>query len=126
MIYLILNPSLSLVGSNLQKGKDPKTTIDPDRIENGIHVRTGLVEGKGLMAVVNNCTNCHSAKLVIQNRMNREKWNSTIQWMQETQNLWDLGKNHEVIVNYLVTYYPPQSKKRREGLKEIEWYVLED
>ena len=33
-------------------------------IENGIHVRTGLVEAEGLMAVVNNCTNCHSAQLV--------------------------------------------------------------
>ena len=63
-----------------------------DRIENGIHVRTGLIDAEGLMTVVNNCTTCHSAKLVIQNRMNKERWNATIQWMQETQNLWDLGE----------------------------------
>ena len=62
---------------------------DFDKIENGIHVRTGLIEADGLMTVVNNCTNCHSAKLVTQNRMNEERWIATIRWMQETQNLWD-------------------------------------
>ena len=99
---------------------------DEDRIENGIHVRTGLVEAEGLMIVVNNCTNCHSAKLVTQNRMNTDRWNSTIKWMQETQNLWDLGGNQEIIVNYLVTNYPPIAKGRRMILTDIEWYELED
>ena len=100
--------------------------IDEDRIENGIHVRTGLLEADGLMTVVNNCTNCHSAKLVTQNRMSAERWNSTIKWMQETQNLWDLGKNQEVIVNYLVTNYPVIAKGRRMSLTDIDWYELED
>jgi cytochrome c1 len=101
-------------------------TDDFDKIENGIHVRTGLIEADGLMTVVNNCTNCHSAKLVTQNRMNEERWIATIKWMQETQNLWDLGKNEEIIVNYLVTNYPPKKKGRREVLSNIEWYDLED
>jgi hypothetical protein len=99
---------------------------DEDRIENGIHVRTGLVNADGLMTVVNNCTNCHSAKLVTQNRMNAESWNTTIKWMQETQNLWDLGRNQEIIVNYLVTNYPPKAKGRRMILTDIDWYELED
>ena len=99
---------------------------DEDRIENGIHLRTGLVDGEGLMMVVNNCTNCHSAKLVTQNRMSAERWDATIRWMQETQNLWDLGVNQEVIVNYLVTNYPPKSKGRRMALTNIDWYELED
>ncbi len=99
---------------------------DEDRIENGIHVKTGLVEAEGLMTVVNNCTNCHSAKLVTQNRMNTESWNTTIKWMQDTQNLWDLGGNQEIIVNYLVTNYPPIAKGRRMILTDIEWYELED
>ncbi len=99
---------------------------DEDRIENGIHVKTGLVEADGLMTVVNNCTNCHSAKLVTQNRMNTESWNTTIKWMQDTQNLWDLGGNQEIIVNYLVTNYPPIAKGRRMILTDIEWYELED
>ena len=78
------------------------------------------------MTDVNNCTNCHSAKVVTQNRMNTERWNATIKWMQETQNLWDLGGNQEVIVNYLVTNYPPIDKGRRMILTDIEWYELED
>lgn len=100
--------------------------VDEDRIENGIHVRTGFVEAEGLMTVVNNCTNCHSAKIVTQNRMNTERWNATIKWMQETQNLWDLGGNQEIIVNYLVTNYPPEAKGRRMILTDIDWYELED
>ncbi len=99
---------------------------DWDKIENGIHLRTGLKEGEGLMTVVNNCTNCHSAQLVIQNRMNEERWVETIRWMQKTQNLWDLGPNEKIIINYLVTNYPPKSKGRREALTNIEWYPLNE
>lgn len=97
---------------------------DPDRVENGIHVRTGLIDAPGLMETVNNCTTCHSAKLVMQNRMSKARWHATIRWMQETQNLWDLGDQEDIIVDYLVANYPPQKKGRRQGLSEIEWYTL--
>lgn len=97
---------------------------DPNSIENGIHVRTGLIDAPGLQETVNNCTNCHSAKLVIQNRMNAENWHATIRWMQETQGLWPLGENEDVIVNYLVANYPPKNKGRREGLADVDWYEL--
>jgi len=99
---------------------------DPNRIENGVHLRTGLVEAPGLTETVNNCTTCHSAKLVVQNRMSAARWHATIRWMQETQNLWDLGENEEIIVNYLVTNYPPEEKGRRSVLKDIDWYQLKD
>lgn len=99
---------------------------DFDKIENGIHVRTGFVDAPGLMETVQNCTTCHSSQLVLQNRMNKERWTATIKWMQETQNLWDLGENQAVIVNYLATNYPPIEKGRRENLSDIEWYVLEE
>ncbi len=102
---------------------DPKHP-DFDKIENGIHLRTGFAEGAGLQLVINNCTTCHSAKLVTQNRMSKEQWKSTIRWMQETQNLWDLGANEEAIVNYLATYYAPTEKGRRQNLANIEWYNL--
>ena len=95
-----------------------------NKIENGIHVRTGLVDGEGVMQVVNNCTSCHSSKLIIQNRMSEEMWLGTIKWMQETQNLHDLGENENIIVKYLSTYYAPQKKGRREPLANIEWYEL--
>ncbi|NNC61680.1 MAG: monoheme cytochrome C [Eudoraea sp.] len=127
IIYLINDPTLSYF-------KEVETTEyvqleaedDFDKIEKGIHVRTGFKDAEGLMTVVNNCTNCHSAQLVIQNRMNEERWIATIRWMQETQNLWDLGKNEEIIVNYLVTNYPPKKKGRREILSNIDWYELKE
>lgn len=44
--------------------------------------------------------------------------------MQETQNLWDLGDNEKVIIDYLVKNYPVESKGRRAPLKDVEWYPL--
>jgi len=135
LVYLMVDPTLSAFKSTdsaqeyvvvPEEGVDAISEEDYDKIENGVHVRTGFVEGEGLMLVVNNCTNCHSAKLVTQNRMSKERWLATIRWMQETQNLWDLGKNEEPIVNYLATYYAPTKKGRRQNLANIEWYELEN
>ncbi|MFL1896306.1 monoheme cytochrome C [Aquimarina sp. 2-A2] len=126
-IYLIADPSFSVFKKSAPDSAYIVVQEDEeDRIENGIHVRSGLVEAEGLMEVVNNCTNCHSSKLVIQNRMTAERWIATIRWMQETQNLWDLGGNEEIIVNYLVTNYPPIKKGRRENLRNVEWYDLQN
>ncbi|MEJ1222019.1 monoheme cytochrome C [Sediminicola sp. 1XM1-17] len=97
---------------------------DTERIEKGIHLRTGFVDAVGMQEVINNCTNCHSAKLVTQNRMSKEGWIATIRWMQKTQNLWDLGDNESIIVDYLAEHYGPINKGRREGLKNIDWYTL--
>lgn len=125
MSYYVFDPNFSAF-----KDHTGTTTllkeVDEDIIENGIHVRTGFVDAEGLMTVINNCTNCHSAKLVIQNRMSKEHWNATIIWMQETQNLWGLGLNQEIIVNYLVTNYPVEDTGRREKLTNITWYDLEN
>tara|TARA_R110000868_G_scaffold3259_2_gene21326 strand:- start:7394 stop:7876 length:483 start_codon:yes stop_codon:yes gene_type:complete len=129
LLYIINNPkntTIEEVTNNSEYLKVPEIDEDYDKIENGIHVRTGFVEGEGLMLVVQNCTNCHSAKLVTQNRMSKEKWLATIRWMQKTQNLWDLGVNEEPILNYLSTYYAPNQIGRRENLKNIEWFELEN
>ncbi len=99
---------------------------DPDRVENGIHIRTGFIDAPGMEETIINCTSCHSAELVIQNRMNKERWHATIDWMQESQNLWDLGENEEIIVNYLIKNYPVIAKGRRAELKNIEWYDLQN
>lgn len=125
LAFYLFNPGLFDSNSKSEIALVP-IELDEDRIENGIHVSTGLIDAEGLMEVVYNCTNCHSAKLVTQNRMTAERWNATIKWMQETQNLWDLGGNQEIIVNYLVKNYPPTAKGRRMALTDIEWYELED
>lgn len=135
LVYLMVDPTLSVFKSVTpveeyvtvqQSNEGQLSEEDFNKIENGIHLRTGLVEAEGLMEVVNNCTNCHSAKLVTQNRMDKERWIATIRWMQKTQNLWDLGNNEEIIVNYLVTNYPVKKKGRREILSNIEWYELQE
>ena len=125
LVIVMVDPGLTFLKSEPQKEYVVQEHEDPDKIENGIHVRTGLVEAEGLMEVVNNCTNCHSARIVIQNRMNKERWAATIDWMQQTQNLWDLGGNEDIIINYLVTNYPPAKKGRRQNLTVIDWYELE-
>lgn len=97
---------------------------DPNRIENGIHVRSGLIVDKDYELVVNNCGACHSYKLVVQNRANEAGWTASIRWMQKTQKLWDLGENEAKIVAYLAKNYGSKEVNRRENLKDIVWYEL--
>lgn len=126
IVYLVSDPTLSAFKKDdaTVDYVSTETVDDFDKIVNGIHTGTGLIEAEGMMEVIYNCTNCHSSKLVIQNRMNKERWIETIRWMQKTQNLGDLGKNEEIIINYLVTNYPPTTKGRRENLSNIDWYTL--
>lgn len=123
--FFLVQPSDNLI--ELKSNTDTNEVEEAyDKIENGIHIRTGFVEAPGMQETVNNCTTCHSAQLVIQNRMNKERWKETILWMQKTQNLWDLGDNEDLIINYLVQNYPPMRKGRREALTNVEWYELKD
>lgn len=124
IVVFYVNENSMDVDGNVHNEYTVPADGDPNRIENGIHVRTGLVAAPGLQETVNNCTSCHSAKLVMQNRMSAERWHATIRWMQETQNLWPLGENEAIIVDYLVTNYPPTQKGRRETLANVEWYEL--
>lgn len=87
--------------------------------------QSGFINDEGVSGVIQNCTQCHSAKLVTQNRMSKEGWEATIIWMQETQNLWDLGANHGKIVAYLAKNYGPERKGRRQNLTNEDWYELE-
>lgn len=100
---------------------------DWDRIENGIHVKTGLKADKDLQLIIGACTPCHSAKLITQNSATRSGWKNMIVWMQETQGLQDLGSNEPRILNYLAKHYAPQEVGRRENLDlaEIKWYLLD-
>jgi hypothetical protein len=123
LYFKVYDPTFSMLKNNSESLTE---IVDEDQIVDGIHVRTGFVDDKGLMTVVNNCTNCHSAQLAIQNRMNADRWNATIKWMQETQGLWPLRENQKIIVDYLVKNYPPIEKGRRAGLSNIQWYELKE
>lgn len=97
-------------------------------VKDGIHVPTGLKAGEHLDLILGNCLACHSADVIRNTRLSKDGWNSIIVWMQKKQNLWDLGKNHDKIVNYLANNYAPDAQGRRKplALKKDDWYVLED
>ena len=105
----------------------PEKDEEQDRIVRGIHEATGLIAAPGYKLVKANCTICHSAKLVTQNRATREGWASMIDWMQRTQGLWDLGGQEPKILDYLATNYAPEEGGRRSNidLEASEWYVLD-
>ena len=77
---------------------------------------TGLVIAPGFKLVSVHCTVCHSAMLVAQNRADRQGWLQMIRWMQESQGLWPLGDNEQVILDYLAEHYGPQRSGRRRPL----------
>lgn len=108
-------------------GGSPSVPDPEERVENGLHVATGLVYAEGFELVRGTCTACHSAKLITQNRATREGWEQMIRWMQKTQNLWDLGANEPIILDYLAAHYAPEEIGRRANLdvEAIEWYLLE-
>lgn len=97
------------------------------QILDGKDVETGFVVDEGWEVVKTNCTQCHNSKIILQNRFTKDKWKELIVWMQETQGLWKLGGNEEIILNYLAKHYAPMKKGRRPRLKieEEDWYILE-
>jgi cytochrome c5 len=96
-----------------------------DAIVDGKDVETGLIAADGYLTVKQNCTSCHSAKLITQNHLSRDRWEKTIRWMQKNQNLGDLGANEPIILDYLAQYYGAANQGRRKPLETPVWYELE-
>jgi len=116
------------ISTNQQSNSRPNTDMeDWDKVENGIHVTSGLIYADNFDIVRGNCTACHSGKLVAQNRATREGWKQMIRWMQKTQGLWDLGANEPKILDYLATHYAPKEVGRRQNIDiaAVEWYILD-
>ena len=64
-----------------------------------------------------NCTACHSAKLITQQRGSSQQWLTMIRWMQKKQNLWQFDPaTEEKIITYLANNYPPSDAQRRAAL----------
>ena len=89
-------------------------------------VLSELTEDPNLDVVERHCIGCHNSDIIIQNRMSRERWLSTIRWMQETQGLWQLGSDEVIVLDYLEKHYGQTEEGRRRPLDvaSIEWYVL--
>jgi len=64
-----------------------------------------------------NCTACHSARLITQQRGTSQQWLTMIRWMQKKQNLWQFDPGTESrIITYLSENYPPDAARRRAAI----------
>ena len=81
--------------------------------EKKIDEASGLIIDSHWELVRATCTGCHSAKLIIQNRMNRQRWIETIRWMQKDQGLWSLGDSEVKILDYLSKNYTAKTKRKK-------------
>ena len=65
----------------------------------------GLPLGKGIKLVLENCTVCHSADIILQNHMSRKNWKKTLTLMQQERGMAKLKKQHQkIILDYLSKY----------------------
>ena len=76
-----------------------------------------LVQEEGWELVRDNCTECHSSLIIVQNSGNRDVWKSRIQWMQSSQGLGELDLEVEgSILDYLTSNYGQKTASRRQAL----------
>ncbi|MEX0964865.1 MAG: hypothetical protein WDZ52_12570 [Pseudohongiellaceae bacterium] len=79
----------------------------------------GLIQENGWQLVRDNCTECHSSQIIVQNSGNREVWKSRIEWMQDSQGLGELEAEVEAtILDYLATNYGQKATSRRAALPQ--------
>lgn len=64
------------------------------------------------------CTACHAYRLVSNQGMSRERWDETLNWMTERQNMPDIqGTDRALILDYLATAHPAKAPSRTGGFQ---------
>ena len=118
---------LALLYGSCQSGEsnDVSEISENSRESTILFVGDSLINSEGIHTVRAFCTGCHSEQLITQNRATRDGWESMIRWMQQTQNLGDLGDNESLILDYLAENYSPNQQGRRAPLV-VEWYELSE
>lgn len=121
MVYLTVSDAPPQGSSKIENRSLPL-------VLNGSDTTTGLVINPGFELIRSQCTGCHSAKLVTQNRLSRAGWESALRWMQRTQGLWDLGPDETKILDYLEFNYGPVATGRRQPLEldSTAWYTIKE
>ncbi len=67
-----------------------------------------LPTGEGREDVFYLCSACHSIKTVVQQRLSRDVWDETLDWMVEEQGMPELDEeDRQQILEYLSTYVSP-------------------
>jgi hypothetical protein len=63
-----------------------------------------LAPGAGRELVVDTCTGCHTAEIIVSSHMSRKTWETTLAWMSETQGMSPLDpETRKAILDYLET-----------------------
>ena len=117
-LALIVVACASLVSSC---GKEaPPTPAEPETVaaaEPALDPATGLRMTGDWELIRANCSQCHSTRLIANQRGTAQQWLAMIRWMQEKQNLWQFEPSvEERIINYLAENYPPSASQRRATL----------
>ncbi len=84
-----------------------------------LDANSGLVIAPGWEMAAAHCGGCHSYALVTAQRGDAEFWRSTIRWMQNTQNLWQIPEAQETaLIAYLEANYNETDWGRRPPLSQ--------
>ncbi len=74
----------------------------------------GLPPGPGQEETFYACGACHSVRLVIQQGLSRERWDETLVWMVQEQEMERLEPDErKLILDYLSTYITPEWHDQR-------------
>jgi hypothetical protein len=90
-----------------------------------IDEESGLILDKYVELVKDNCTSCHSAKLITYTSADSTQWHEMIIWMQQTQGLWDLGSNEKSIIEYLSKHYGATNRQNQSQDIINIWYEID-
>lgn len=71
----------------------------------------GLPPGKGREEVFYACAPCHSLRLVTQQGLSQERWETTLDWMIDKQAMPEIAaEDRKLIVEYLTEFYGEDRK----------------
>jgi len=124
VLLLLALGAVLLLPACAEKGQPPATIPEPATApaatlaaDPGIDPATGFKMTGDWELVRGNCTACHSAKLITQQRGTAQQWLTMIRWMQKKQNLWHFDPvTEDRIITYLAENYPPEAARRRAAI----------
>ena len=119
MLSTLLFLSLTLLACTKEQSTDAPASAPQPIVESEpeIDPATGFKMTGDWELVRGNCTACHSAKLITQQRGTAQQWLTMIRWMQQKQNLWQFDPGTEGrIIAYLSENYAPDAERRRAAI----------
>ncbi len=70
-----------------------------------------LPPGEGVEEVYYNCIACHSLRTVTNGAYSREVWDELLDWMVESQGMWELDPDtRETVLTYLAEHIGPDTR----------------